>query len=350
MIMGKDIKKRLNITLPIIQAPMAGGMTTPHFVSNVVKNGAFGMLASGYLSPVTLRQQIKSLKELGVSSFGVNVFVPNVFNVSHNELNQAFRVLEPYYDELAVSAVEFDLPLFKDLEDDYHQIIDIIIEEKVFACSFTFGLPDSNIVARLKSAGIFIMGTATNLQEALAMQDIEVDAVILQGCEAGGHRGHFLEELVGSFVPLDDLVLQVRDKVKLPIIAAGGLMDCKDVQSIISLGADAVQMGTALLVCEESGANLHYKEVLIACDKDTTTLTKAFSGKWARGVSNSFTRGMAHALEIAEYPLQNALTQQLRKESARIGNTDFMSLWAGQGVAKAQKQTVQQLFQQFQGL
>lgn len=341
-----DITKILSIDFPIIQAPMAGGITTSKLVAAVSNNGALGMIGAGYMSPIQLREQIREVKERTSNHFGVNLFVPDEFTILEIEVEMANRLLNRYREELNIQAEKVELPSVEIAFHSYMQQIQVVIEEKVPICSFTFGLPAADIVALLKGHGIISIGTATTLAEALVIEGAGMDMVVVQGSEAGGHRGNFISDHEDSLIGIMSLIPQVADNVNIPIIAAGGIMDGRGLMASLSLGASAVQMGTAFLTCEESGAHSLHKEAIIDSKDGDTTFTRAFSGKWARGVKNKYIREMEEYEEtIPNFPVQNALTQSIRKASANQNNKEYMSLWAGQNANLAKIEKVEELIQ-----
>ncbi|MGH9455970.1 MAG: NAD(P)H-dependent flavin oxidoreductase, partial [Terriglobia bacterium] len=192
------------------------------------------------------------------------------------------------------------------------------------------------VMARLRSQGILILGTATTVDEARLLVDAGVDAVVAQGAEAGAHRGTFAGRFEAAMVPNHDLVQGILGTGPVPVIASGGIMDGHDIAAVMALGASAAQLGTAFLPCPESGAPDAHKRAILAAVQDTTVITRAFSGRPARGLANAFIArllGMEDA--ILPYPLQNALTRPMRNAAAKRGDEGFLSLWAGQGVSRA---------------
>jgi nitronate monooxygenase len=211
----------------------------------------------------------------------------------------------------------------------------VVLEERVPVFSFTFGALAPEDVAALARNGAVVMGTATNVREARALEATGVHAVVAQGGEAGGHRGTFLGPPERGLTGTLALVPQVVDAVRIPVVAAGGIMDGRGIAAALALGAQGVSLGTAFLACPESGASRVYKDALLArADDDPTTLTRAFSGRLARGLRNRFTEEMASA-PLLPFPLQNALTADMRREAAKAGNPDLLSLWAGQAAPLA---------------
>ena len=334
----------LNITYPIIQAPMAGGITTATLVSAVSNNGALGMIGAGYLSPKQLRDQIKEVKQLTSHNFGVNLFVPTKFELDEAQIEKAIQRLRPYAEEMNCETVQVSLPDEQKAVESYMEQIQVVIEEKVPVCSFTFGVPSDDVMHLLKRNNVITIGTATTVQEAVAIEKLGMDAVVVQGTEAGGHRGNFLSKHEESLMGLMSLIPHVADQVHIPVIAAGGIMDGRGLLASLSLGAETVQMGTAFLTCEESGAHPLHKEAIVQAKQDDTILTKSFSGKYARGIINKFILKMKeHEKEIPDFPVQNSLTQPIRKAAATQNNKDYMSLWAGQSASLGRKETVEGL-------
>ncbi|WP_331713694.1 NAD(P)H-dependent flavin oxidoreductase [Lentibacillus sp. JNUCC-1] len=345
--MSNGLTERLHIQYPVIQAPMAGGVTTTELITEVVRSGGLGMIGAGYMAPEQIRNQIKDIKSVVSGGFGINLFVPNEFTISGEVIDIARDTLQPFYDELNMPADnQVTIPDYESATHTFLEQLKVTIEEKVPVCSFTFGIPAEKIIAELKEHGIITMGTATTVNEAIAIENSGMDAVVVQGSEAGGHRGHFLEGHEKSQIGLMSLIPQVVDHVTIPVIAAGGVMDGRGLTASMCLGAQAVQMGTAFLTCAESGAKPLHKEAILQAQEDQTVLTRAFSGKWARGIHNVFIEKMADQQAcLPEFPVQNALTKPLRKASAQQGKSDFMSLWSGQTPRLARSQTVASLFE-----
>lgn len=219
--------------------------------------------------------------------------------------------------------------------------IAVIIEEKVPICSFTFGIPANHLIAELKKEQITLIGTATTVEEAILNEAAGMDLIVAQASEAGGHRGTFHHDDKDAMIGAMSLIPQMVDHVNLPVVAAGGIMDGRGVLAALTLGAEGVQMGTAFLTTEESGAHPLHKKIITESAEDHLVMTKGVSGKSARGVKNEFTEKMAGLEdEILPYPLQNSLTAPLRKEAGKQKQTEFMSLWAGQSPRLSKLQTV----------
>jgi len=337
----------LHIDYPIIQAPMAGGISTPKLVSSVSNHGGLGMIGAGYLNPAQTREQIREVKAWTSSHFGINLFVPTTFQLSEDKIQRANNALQPIRKKLKVEADHTAAITYESLIEIFNEQVDVVIDEKVPVCSFTFGLPSKEIIDRLKQHNIIVIGTATTVKEAIENEKAGMDIVVVQGSEAGGHRGTFLNEEKESLVGLMSLIPQVVDNIKLPVIAAGGIMDGRGLMAAFCLGTKGVQMGTAFVTCVESGAHAIHKEAILSSTEEQTVLTRAFSGKWARGINNKFTEDMQEQEAFfPDFPIQNTLTRDIRKAASTQNNREFMSLWSGQSPRLAKNQTVEQLMTQ----
>lgn len=335
----------LKIEYPIIQAPMAGGITTSKLVAEVSNSGGLGMIGAGYMTPFQIREQIQEIKQLTSKPFGINLFVPNDFNVIEDQVKLSNKCLNSIRQQLNLQEKDsFEIPNFNEVFEIFIEQIKVVMEENVPICSFTFGIPPKEVIAELKQANIILMGTATTVREAVENELAGMDIVVVQGSEAGGHRGNFIDGNQESLVGLMSLIPQVVDNVNIPVISAGGIMDGRGLIASICLGAKGVQMGTAFLTCIESGAHKVHKEAIINANEDSTILTRSFSGKWARGIKNIFILEMEkNERFLPSFPVQNTLTQDIRKSSAADNNQDYMSLWSGQSPRLAKNQTVETL-------
>lgn len=327
MALENRLTRLFGIRHPVVQAGMAGGATPPRLVAAVSEAGGLGTLGAGYLKPQAIRDAVREVRSLTSAPFAVNLFVPEPFEEPSSP-EEANAPLAPYRRELGIEEPEGISSYAPAFEDQ----LAVVLEERVPAFSFTFGVPEEDQLAELRGAGTVTCGTATTVREAAELERRGVDAVCAQGYEAGGHRGTFigdaLEALVGTFA----LVPQVADAVSVPVLAAGGVMDGRGLAAALALGADGAQMGTAFLATPESGAHPAYKEALLAATEEGTTITRAFSGKPARGLRNRFTEEMApHETGVPGYPVQNAYTRDLRAAATERGETGLMSLWSGQG-------------------
>ena len=326
-----SITRAFGLRLPVIQAPMAGGATTPELVAAVCNAGALGSFAAATLAPQAMRAGVARIRELTDRPFGVNLFVLETPQPDAAAIVRANLLLAPFRAELGLP--EAAPPLARYCEDPQAQF-EALLEARPALASFAFDVHSAAQVERLHAAGCLVAGSATNLAEARAWEAAGADFICAQGMEAGGHRGTFIGAYQDSLIGGMALVPQVVDAVRVPVIAAGGIMDGRGIAAALMLGAAAAQMGTAFLNCAESGIHPAWKEALRGADDTATELTLAFSGRMARGINNDFMRRMAaHQENLPAYPVQNALTGEMRAAAARDGQAQYMSLWAGQGVA-----------------
>lgn len=298
------------------------GVTTPKFVAACAQEGILGSIGAGYLDGEQTKNFIQEVKKLTKKPFAVNLFVQEEPRIDIDVLQKARMALQPFYDELGLSPVQSVTS-----KEVFEEQVQAVLDENVAICSFTFGIPSADVIDRLKNNNVYVIGTATTLEEAKRVEQAGMQAVVLQGDEAGGHRGSFTEPM--QLIDLHDLLQQVVGQISIPIIAAGGIVAKEDVSKALAIGAQAVQIGTALLVADECEISPLYKNALLQSKEQQTTITRAFSGKPARGIANGFTERMKDAV-VAPYPLQNDLTTTIRKESAKQGKGDYLSMWMGE--------------------
>ena len=323
--------KLLGIEHPIIQGPMGGGPSTPELVAAVSNAGGLGSLGAAYLTPDQITDAIRRIRALTSRPFNVNLFAGGWSTDQAFDHGPMLEVLGEVHEKLGLPAPAAPTPV----PDPFPAQLEAVLDARPPIFSFTFGIPDRDAISRLKARGIVIVGTATTVEEARRLEQAGVDAVVAQGSEAGAHRGTFLDSFEASMVPTLDLVPATTNEVRIPVIASGGLMDGRDIVSALNAGALAAQLGTAFLACPESGASDAYKRAILAAKEDTTVVTRAFSGRPARGLRNAFMASVDGKEIILPYPLQNALTRPMRTAAAQQGLADYLSLWAGQGVARA---------------
>lgn len=321
---------------PIIQGPMAGGACTPALVAAVSNSGALGSLPASLFTPEIMQARIEQVRELTGRPFLVNLFVQRTPQPTPDELAHAVALLQPVWSTLGWT----DLPLPQRWCEDFEAQFEVLIATRPACASFTFGILSVQQVARLHAAGIFVIGTITTVEEALAWQAVGADAVVASGIESGGHRGTFIGAQQDATLTGAQLLPLVVSKLTIPVIAAGAIMDGFDIARALALGAAAVQMGTAFLVTDEAAIHPAYKQRLLEAgrdpEKNPTRLTRAFSGRYARGLDNRFMQTMAAVeSQVPAYPVQNALTGSIRAAAAKSGDTEWMSLWAGAGVGRA---------------
>lgn len=313
------------LRVPVVAAPMAGGQTTPELVAAVSGAGGFGFLAAGYKTPDELALQISVTRQLTPEPFGVNLFVPGP---------ESTVDIDPYRELVGADAERYGTkpgePRWDD--DGYPAKIDLVVAERVPVVSFTFGLPRPDDVRRLHDACTEVTVTVTTPDEARQAAELGADSLCVQGFEAGGHRGVFVDDPAvptgGEPYGLLALLRMVGAAVDLPLVAAGGIVHGRDVAAVLAGGAVAAQLGTAFLRSPEAGTPAAQRAALAATPRPTG-VTRAFSGRPARGIVNRFlTEHTAHA--PSAYPQLNHLTRPIRAAAASAGDAEAMSLWAGQ--------------------
>ena len=320
---------------------MAGGGSCPQLVGAVCEAGGLGFLAAGYKTAGGMYQEIKQVRGLTGQPFGVNLFMPQTGQTADA------GAIEVYRHQLAGEATWYETELGdadNGRDDGYEAKLAILVDDPVPVVSFTFGCPTRDTLDALARVGTFTVVTVTSAEEARAAQWAGADAVCVQGVEAGGHQGTHRDDLEsdGAGLGLLALVTQVRESVQLPIIATGGLMRGGQIAAVLAAGADAAQLGTAFLVSPESGAHLLHKQAMTNPLFVRTELTRAFSGRPARGLVNRFMREHGPYAPAA-YPEVHHLTTPLRKAAATAGDAQGMALWAGQGHRMARELPAGQL-------
>lgn len=325
---------------PIVQAPMAGGVSVPQLAAAVSEAGGLGFLAAGYKTADGMYQEIKQLRGLTGRPFGVNLFMPQPEQADP-------AAVEVYANQLAGEASWYETELGdpdSGRDDGYDAKLAVLLDNPVPVASFHFGCPARDVLEALARAGTFTLVTATTVDEALAVQRAGAGAVIVQGVEAGGHQGTHRDnpEADGAGIGLLSLLAQVREAVTLPIVAAGGIMRGSQIAAVLAAGASAAQLGTAFVATPESGANALHKQALTNPLFVRTELTRAFSGRPARGLVNRFMREHGPYAPAA-YPKVHHLTSPLRKAAAKAGDAQGMALWAGQGHRMARELPAGQL-------
>lgn len=325
---------KLQLAKPVIQAPMAG-ITTPTFVAACCEAGVLGSIGAGYLNGAETKTFIQAVKALTNKPFSVNLFIQEEPRIDLGVLQAARAALQPIYEDLGIPDTQRVVST-----EVFEGQIQAVLDEDVKCVSFTFGIPSEEVINRLKNKGVYLIGTATTVEEVLAVQEAGFDAVVVQGSEAGGHRGSFTQDLV--LISTAELVETAKEKVSIPLIAAGGIMNKEHADHMFSLGADLVQIGTALMTAYECQASKAHKEAILTSKEQSTTLSKVFTGKYARGLKNKFTEQLKDA-KIAPYPIQHYLTLHIRKESAIQNKPEYLSLWMGENGYLAREASVQEI-------
>jgi nitronate monooxygenase len=324
----------LDVTLPVLAAPMAGGPTVPAMVVAAGRAGSLGFLAAGYKTPEAVADEVAAVRVTGVP-FGVNVFAPNPVPVDAGEFDRYARAIEPEAEHYGVD-VRGAVP--REDDDGWRDKIDVLLDDPVPVVSFTFGVPEPAVVGALQRAGSVVVQTVTSPAEAAVAVAAGVDALAVQGAAAGGHSGTLTPGRVPPAVPTvptATLVADVRRATGLPLVAAGGIARPSDVADAIRAGASAVMVGTALLLAPESGASDAYRAAVTDADRGDTVVTRAFTGRPARALRNRFVDRYDRAAPSG-YPAIHYLTSPLRRAAAAAGDPEVINLWAGTGYRSAE--------------
>jgi nitronate monooxygenase len=329
---SQDFLRHFGIQFPMIQAPMAGGLSTPELAAAVSNIGGLGSLGAGYLTADRIEGEFRRFRALTETPVAINLFAGGYESEGAVDARPMIELLAGIHEQMGLPA-----PVLPTLTPNpFPKQLETVLELQPEVFSFTFGIPSSNEMKRLKERRIFTMGTATTVDEARALEAAGADAIVAQGSEAGAHRGTFLRGFDESMVPVRELVPAIRKVTSLPVIASGGLMDGCDISRMLSLGACAAQLGTAFLNCPEAGTPEAYRQAILSARSDTTVITRAFSGRAARGLRNTFIEKLEGKQDyILPFPVQNSLTRPMRAAAAKKGDPGYLSLWAGQGVARA---------------
>jgi nitronate monooxygenase len=309
------------LDVPIVQAPLGGGPSTPQLTAAVVQAGGLGFLAAGYKPPDAVKVDVARLRELSERPFGVNLFAPPAPAT-------AADAVEAYARRLAAEARAQGVALGEPRHDDdgWEQKLELVIEERVAVVSVTFGCPDVETVGRLHEAGAAVWVTVTTPAEATVAAAAGADALVVQGVEAGGHRGSF-DDAAPGLIGLLPLLVLVRAAVELPLVASGGIADGRGVAAVLAAGASAAQLGTAFMLTPEAGTSAAHRRALTG--DSPTALTRAFTGRMARGIENRFMREHGAGAPSA-YPDVHHLTAPLRAAAREREDPGGLHLWAGQ--------------------
>jgi nitronate monooxygenase len=322
------------LEIPVVGAPLGGGPSTPALAAAVCEAGGLGFLAAGYRSAADLSREIGEVRAGTARPFGVNLFVPTPVAVAED-------AVAAYAASLAGEAerygVELGEPRWSD--DDWDAKLAVILRERPAVVSFTFGCPDREVVASLQAEDVAVWCTVTTPAEAGLAAASGVDALVVQGAEAGGHRASF-DDTDAQPIPLLKLLALVRHAADLPLVGAGGIADAEGVRAAVAAGASAAQIGSALMLAPEAGTSAPHRAAFLA--DAPTALTRAFTGRLARGIVNRFMRDH-DALAPSAYPQVHYLTAPVRAAARARGHSDGINLWAGTAYRRAQAEPAAEL-------
>lgn len=325
------LKSQLGLTAPIVQGPFGGGLSSVALTQAVSDLGGLGSFGVHHLSSEGILDTAKAIRAKTNKPFALNLWIPfedsELVASSNNSFAKHLERLLPYFKELGVEP-----PMAPQrFAPDFDEQIQAIIEARPAVFSFVYGVPSAGIIEQCRSKGIITLGAATTVEEAKLLETAGIDWIVASGFEAGGHRVSFMDTAERSLTGTFALVPQIVDAVRIPVIAAGGIADARGAKAAMALGASGIQVGTAFLACQESAASDLHKQKLFNANAHNTELTRAFSGRLARGIRNRFVDEL-RGNEVAPYPLQNWIVGQLKQHALKQGRDDLVSLWAGQGV------------------
>ena len=321
---------KLGIGYPVIQGPL-GGLSSQKLTAAVSNFGGLGSFGAHSLTPVAIKDVIAEIRSLTSKPFAMNLWVSMEDEDARISDENAFnRSLAPL--AVHIAALRAPRPTYKPYSPiRFEDQARVLLDANVPVFSFIYGIPPQEILEECRAKHIVTIGTATTPDEAAALQEAGVDAIVASGFEAGGHRGSFLQSAEDSLTGTFSLVPQIADVVDVPVIAAGGIADARGVIAALALGAEAGQMGTVFLACEESGASLLHRQALRGKRAGHTALTKGFTGRLARAIHNPLLEELnQRETEILPYPLQRALVRNLAIPAEAAGRSDLLPLWAGQ--------------------
>ena len=339
------ISSSLGTKYPIIQGPL-GGLSTQRLTSTVSNFGGLGSFGAHGWAPSAIKEIIAEIRTRTAKPFAMNLWVSMEDEGAHTSGSEAFARSLPALAR-HIQALGGTLPAFTPyVPIKFEDQARVLLDAKVPAFSFIYGIPPKEILDECRAQGILTIGAATTADEAIVLEQAGVDVIAASGFEAGGHRGSFLrpaeESLTGTF----SLVPQVVDAVSVPVVAAGGIADARGMVAAFALGAEGVQIGSAFLACEESGASLHHRKALLSGNTLRTGLTRGFTGRLARGIHNQLLEELnRQGVEILPYPLQRGLVRNLAIPAEKAAKPELLPLWAGQSASLCRHTDAKELLQ-----
>lgn len=341
--------ERLDLRMPLIQAPMAG-VSTPAMAAAVSNSGGLGSLGVGAMEAEQARAAIRQFRAASGGALNVNVFVHRPARADVQKESAWIERLRPEFDRCGSTPPQRLREIYTSFLDD-DAMLEVLVEERPAVVSFHFGLPRRSQIDALRAAGIVMMATATNLDEAKSIEAAGLDAIIAQGWEAGGHRGVFDPDADDSKLGTFALTRMLATATTLPVIATGGIIDGAGIAAALGLGAAAAQLGTAFVGTDESLADAAYRERLFGAPAKHTVMTRVISGRPARCLANDFTRWGASLLvddDVPDYPIAYDAGKALNAAGKATGRTGYGAHWAGQGAPLARKLSTQALMHALQ--
>ncbi len=338
------LTRALGLEHPIVQGPFGGGLSSVVLAAAVSESGGLGSFGVHHLDTDDIAAVAASLHAATARPFALNLWVSNhdlpESEMTRERFDAAVRRLQPLYDEVGVDAPPFPDRFSATFEEQAQAVLDA----GPAAFSFVFGAPDAHVLAAFRERGIVTLGTAITPDEAVVLDEAGVDVIVASGAEAGGHRGAFLAEAEDSLVGTMALVRVVAQEVRAPVIAAGGIGDARGIAAALALGADGVQIGTAFLATDESAATPEHRAQLLSPGSRHTRLTRAFSGRLARGIPNRLMDELTANGAIEPYPYQGYLLKPVLDSARAAGRTDVVALWSGQATPVLEHRRARELY------
>lgn len=339
------ITELLGIQYPILQGPMGGGFSTAELLASVSNAGGLGSFGAYTLTPEEILEAGKAIKAKTDKPYNINLWVNDVdatlVDYPSVQMEKIQLLFKPYFDELGIPLPE----LSANIPSKFEKQLEALFTIRPAVFSFIFGIPSKEVLAETRRLGIKTIGAATTIDEAYALEEARVDAIVAAGFEAGGHRPSFLRPAQDSLTGLFTLIQQLKSKINTPIIAAGGITDAKGMAAAFTLGADAVQLGTAFLATDESGATALHKSMLFSEDSKYTTLSKSLTGRLGRMLPNRISDAVQFETEVLPFPLQTRLLGPLKAAALAQGRTDLISFWSGQNAGSLKHHKATELMQ-----
>jgi nitronate monooxygenase len=331
----------LNIQYPILQGPFGGNLSSVKLVSSVSNLGGLGGFGAYTLSPEEIISVDRQIKAATDKPYNINLWVSDsdvpAGGLDNARYQEAVKLFRPYFDELEIAIPEKPFPFISRFENQ----VEALLHQKPPVFSFVFGIPSADILEQCRKAGIVTVGAATTVDEAIELEASGVDLIVASGFEAGGHRPSFLESAENSLNGTFVLVQLIREKVKTPVIAAGGIVDGKGVAAAMKLGADAVQIGTAFLACGESNITDEHRRMLFSDQAKDTMLTRVFTGRLGRGLASRLGQELSgNEKQFLPFPLQAHFMSSLRQAAIAQKKTDLLMFWSGQVAPALKHRTV----------
>jgi len=319
-------------------------LSSAQLAAEVANAGGLGSYGATTLSPTQIKETVQEIRERTTHPFSMNLWVSTsdeaAKRTSQEQLQRSAELMHAYFADLGLPRP----PLPELQTQQFEAQVKALLDARPPVASFIFGIPPAEMLQECRRLGIVTIGTATTRDEAKAIADAGMDLVVASGFEGGGHRGSFIRSAEASLTGSFALIPQIEDQVSIPVIAAGGIADARGVVAALVLGADAVQIGTAFLVCEGSGISPLHRELLFTEAAKHTSLSGHFSGRLARGLRNRFVEDMEHSAHAPlPFPLQSALLRPYTQEALKQGRGDLLALWAGQAAPLMRHKTVSNL-------